>query len=232
MQQIEAGEPRLNMQEKVAGGLRAKIISGELVSGVSLSEVTIAEDFGVSRTPVREALKQLQTEGLVEIRPRVGTFVKAPTRLDVYELFQLKEIVEGAAASMLAQRGDVPELAELRRNVERSQAAARSDDVEGYAALVDEFHTLIVHGAGNRKLIRHYELLMNQLAYPRLVQTSLSLPGRLARSDAEHHHVLEIISAKDGATAERIMRDHVRASREALLDRMVFPQERRFSSPG
>jgi DNA-binding GntR family transcriptional regulator len=226
MQADRSGPTRLSIQEAVVGGLREKIISGELKSGASLSEVLVAEEYGVSRTPVREALKQLQTEGLLEIRPKVGTFVKAPSRVDVFELFQLKEILEGAAASLLANRGESVELRELRANVERSQAAVRGGDVEQYATLVEEFHSLIVTGAGNSALIRQYRLLMNQLAYPRLVQTSVSLPGRLERSDDEHHRVLDIITAKDGATAERLMRDHVRASREALLAQMVFPDER------
>ena len=169
------------MQARVTARLRDRITAGDLTSGAPLSEVALATEYGVSRTPVREALKQLQAEGLVEIRPRVGTFVTAPTRLEVVELFELKEILEGAAARLLADRGEVPELAGLRRNVRDSGRAVAAGDVEWYAGLVGEFHALIIAGAGNNKLATHHELLMNQLAYPRLVQTSLSLPGRADR---------------------------------------------------
>ncbi|WP_229756312.1 GntR family transcriptional regulator [Cnuibacter physcomitrellae] len=208
-------------------GVRALIIDGTLSSGAALSEVALADDFGVSRTPVREALKQLQTEGLVVIRPRVGTFVTTPSRREITELFQLKELLEGAAARLLAVRGTVPELELLRENVRRADEAVLAGDVDGYAALVHEFHTLIIEGADNDKLAQHYRMMMNQLAYTRLVQTSLSKPGRLVESETEHHHVLDIILSKDGTTAERVMREHVRASQQALLESMTFPNERR-----
>ncbi len=211
-----------SMQLMVADRLRARIIAGDLETGVGLSEIALAAEYGVSRTPVREALKQLQTEGLVEIRPRVGTFVSTPTRADIVELFQMKEILEGAAARLFAARGEIPELEALRRNLETSDEAVARGDVAGYAAQVGDFHDLIVRGSGNRKLVTHYTMLMNQLAYPRLVATSLSRPGRLGESDAEHGRVLAMIVAKDEWTAERLMREHVRASQEALLGAMVF----------
>jgi DNA-binding GntR family transcriptional regulator len=214
-----------SIQLSVTDGIRAKITGGDLQSGAALSEITLAEEFGVSRTPVREALKQLQTEGLVEIRPRVGTFVSVPSRLEINELFQMKEILEGAAARLLAQRGSVPELDALRVNVAKADEAVAARDADAYAVLVDEFHELIIRGASNQKLAHHHGMLMNQLAYSRLVQTSLSLPGRLVESDAEHRRVVDMIAAKDGTTAERVMREHVRASQQALLDAMVFANE-------
>jgi DNA-binding GntR family transcriptional regulator len=223
--QDETASETQSMQLMVADRLRARIIAGELETGVGLSEIALAAEYGVSRTPVREALKQLQTEGLVEIRPRVGTFVSTPTRSDMVELFQMKEILEGAAARLFAARGEIPELVALRANVARSDEAVARDDVDGYTELVGEFHDLIVRGSGNRKLRTHYTMLMNQLAYPRLVATSLSRPGRLVESDAEHGRVLAIITAKDESTAERLMREHVRASQDALLGAMVFPGE-------
>lgn len=208
----------MSIQSRVIVELRGRIISGELAPGTSLSEIVLAEAFGVSRTPVREALKQLQTEGLVDIRPRVGTFVAAPSRQEITELFQMKELLEGAAARLLAQRGRVPELDALEANLSTADAAVRSGDQEGYAELVHEFHDLVMRGADNAKLADHYRTLMNQLAYPRLVHTSLAQPGRPTRSDSEHHHVLELIRAKDGDGAERVMREHVRASHRALMD--------------
>lgn len=206
-----------SMQARVIAELRRRIISGEAPSGALLAELTLAEELGVSRTPVREAFKQLQTEGLVEVRPRVGTFVAAPSRRDIVELFEMKELLEGAAARLLAQRGATPELDRLRHNVAEADAAVTRDDRETYAGLVQEFHDLLIVGADNTKLEAHYRTLMNQLAYSRLVVTSLSQPGRAMQSEREHHVVLDLVAAKDGDSAERVMREHVRASRAALL---------------
>ncbi|AJE38736.1 GntR family transcriptional regulator [Streptomyces nodosus] len=205
------------MQATVIAEMRRRIIKGDIEPGAPLSELALADEFGVSRTPVREALKQLQTEGLVEIRPRVGTFVTIPSRREITELFEMKELLEGAAARLLAQRGRVPEIDSLERNLREADEAVERDDRERYAELVHEFHDLLVAGADNTKLQAHYRMLMNQLAYSRLVNTSLSQPGRATQSDREHHVVLELILAKDGDSAEHVMREHVRASRRALL---------------
>jgi DNA-binding GntR family transcriptional regulator len=206
-----------SMQARVAEELRQMIISGELPPRSSLSEMALSETFGVSRTPIREALKQLQIEGLVEVRPRVGTFVAVPSRRELTELFQMKELLEGAAARLLAFRGGVLEVELLEANMRAADEAVQEGDAERYAALVHEFHDLIVKGADNSKLDAHYRTLMNQLAYARLVRTSLSQPGRLTESDSEHHRVLSLILAKDGDGAERVMREHVRMSHQALM---------------
>src|SRR5687768_18315906 len=87
-----------SIQGRVIAEMRRRIIRGDIQPGEPLSELALAEEFGVSRTPVREALKQLQTEGLIEIRPRVGTFVTTPSRREITELFEMKELLEGAAA--------------------------------------------------------------------------------------------------------------------------------------
>lgn len=206
-----------SVQARVIAEMRRRIIKGDIEPGAPLSELALAEEFGVSRTPVREALKQLQTEGLVEIRPRVGTFVTTPSRREITELFEMKELLEGAAARLLARRGRVAEIDLLERNLREADEAVERDDRERYAELVQEFHDLLIAGADNSKLEAHYRMLMNQLAYPRLVNTSLSQPGRAIQSDREHHLVLELILEKDGDSAEHVMREHVRASRRALL---------------
>ncbi|WP_046730053.1 GntR family transcriptional regulator [Streptomyces humi] len=218
-----------SMQARVAEELRQMIITGELPPRSGLSEMALSETFGVSRTPIREALKQLQIEGLVEVRPRVGTFVAVPSRREITELFQMKELLEGAAARLLAFRGNVPELARLRENMREADEAVRGGDAEGYARLVHEFHDLIVTGADNTKLEAHYRTLMNQLAYARLVRTSLARPGRLTESDHEHHRVLDLITAKDGDGAERVMREHVRRSHQALMAGMDEREDRQES---
>ncbi|MFT4468580.1 GntR family transcriptional regulator [Arthrobacter sulfonylureivorans] len=199
--------------------VRALILGGDFPPGAPVSEVFLSQEFDVSRTPIREALKQLQHEGLVEIRPKVGTFVREPTRREIVELFQLKESFEGLAAGLLARRGPVRELAVLERNLEESDEAAASGDAERYAALVHEFHQTIILGADNNKLTEHYGRLMNQLAYHRLVLRTAGHPGRIIASTAEHRTVLEMIKDKDHFGAEAAMRNHVYASsREVLTD--------------
>lgn len=206
-----------SIQRRVLDDVRDMIVSGELVAGTALSEISLAENFGVSRTPVREALKQLQAEGLVEIRPQVGTFVSQPSRREIIDMSRVKEVLEGLAASLMAQRGDVPQLHALRANVEESERLVRRGDDARYAELVAEFHRLVLEGSDNPKLQEHHKTLVNQLGYPRLVRTSLKQPGRPSRSVAEHRHVLEMIEAKDPEGAERAMRDHVRASNRELM---------------
>ncbi len=206
-----------SIQARVIAEMRQRIINGRLEPGALLSELALADEFGVSRTPVREALKQLQTEGLVDVRPRVGTFVTTPSRREISELFEMKELLEGAAARLLAQRGKVAEIDLLEENLRQADAAVAGDDRARYAELVQEFHELIIVGSDNNKLEAHYRILMNQLAYPRLVHTSLNQPGRLLQSDHEHHLVFDLITQKDSDSAERVMREHVRASRRALF---------------
>lgn len=208
--------------DRLIAEIRRRIIAGEIPPGVNISELAIAEEFGVSRTPVREMCKQLQTEGLVEIRPRVGTYVTAPSRRDIVELFEMKELLEGAAARLLAQRGRVPEIDQLEENVRQAELAVTNDDRARYAELVHEFHNLLIAGADNAKLEVHYRTLVNQLAYSRLVTTSLSQPGRPVQSNHEHRHILELIIAKDADNSERVMREHVRAGRQALLAGLQF----------
>ncbi|WP_448262418.1 GntR family transcriptional regulator [Microbacterium aurum] len=197
--------------------VRRLVVSGAVEPGQLLPEIALAEEFEVSRTPIREALKQLEREGLVEIRPRVGTFVRKPTGREIVELFQLKESLEGLAAGLMARRGDVPELRRLERNIELENEAVRADDHVAYGDLVHDFHSLLVAGADNHKLSEHYELLMNQLAYHRIVSRTIQQPGRLSASQHEHQAIVTAIRSKDPLAAELAARQHVMASSQVAL---------------
>lgn len=220
MQQVPplGGIPLDDLETPLLVRLRSLVLSGEYPPGTQLAEVQLAQDFDVSRTPVREALKQLENEGLVEIRAKVGTFVRTPTQREIVELFQLKEGFEGMAAGLLARRGASPELDALERNLDASDEAAAADDSTRYAALVHEFHWTIVLGADNTKLTEHYQRLMNQLAYHRIVLRTVQAPGRISASTNEHRAIVDAIRSKDAIGAEFAMRDHVAiSSRGALM---------------
>ena len=209
--------PKTNLKTYAYDIIKDNIIRCKLMPGEVINEQILTEELSISRTPIREALKQLENEGLVEIRPRVGTFVRTPTRREIVELFQLKESLEGLAANLLARRGPTSELASLTRNLDESDAAVRADDTAEYARLVHEFHWTIVLGADNAKLAEHYERLMNQLAYHRIVLRTIERPGRLLASNHEHRAVVRSIGEKDAIGAEFAMRTHVEASSRAAL---------------
>ena len=195
--------------------LRQMIVTGAVQPGDLLAETALAQEFEMSRTPIREALKQLEREGLVEVRARVGTFVRKPTQREIHEMFQLKEAFEGLAAGLLARRGRVPELLLLQENIAQSTEAVENGDAKRYSQLVHEFHSTLVAGADNFKLSEHYDLLMNQLAYHRIVSQTLSLPGRLRNSVNEHQAIIDAIISKDPLAAELVMRRHVASSSQS-----------------
>ena len=197
--------------------IRSKITSGELEPGNPLSEVSLAQELDVSRTPIREVLKQLQLEGLIEIRPKVGTFIREPNRREIVELFQLKEVLEGLAAALMARRGPCPELDQLEEIVAASEVSSNAGDTDTYASQVQDFHQTLVDGADNNKLVEQYSRLMNQLAYFRLVRKTLNHPGRAVDSSREHRQILTMIQDKDPFGAETTMRAHVFASTQELL---------------
>lgn len=220
MQDVAVAKTHLrgaDTQGSLLDRVRGLVVGGAVEPGQLLSEISLADEFEVSRTPIREALKQLEREGLVEIRPRVGTFVRKPTSREIVELFQLKGALEGLAAGLLARRGDVPELRRLERNVEAERGAVRRSDSGAYAELVHEFHRILVAGADNHKLTDHYELLMNQLAYHRIVVRTVAQPGRLQASEHEHQAIVTAIRSKDPIAAEFAARQHVDASSQAAL---------------
>jgi DNA-binding GntR family transcriptional regulator len=206
------------VQTQVTSALRRAIVSGLLQPGEALSEALLARRFGVSRTPVREALKQLERERLVEVVPRVGTYVRKATADEVLDALLVKEALEGMAARLLAGRPDAPERAELARITRDLEGAAGAGDVPRVVEANQRFHELIHRGAGSAKLRFQLELLLNELRVPhqRLVSLTLSRPVRLQRMLQEHRRIVAAIAAGDPAAAERAMRAHVRAGRDEL----------------
>jgi len=201
---------------RVLAALRQAITSGELAPNTQLSESALAAQFGTSRTPIREALKQLQTEKLVRIVPRVGTFVTELSWQEIIEISLVKEVLEGLAARLVAQRGDRSALAALERNLDESDLATASNANARYVELVREFHDLIVEHSRNQKLLEHYTTVMNQYPYSRLVFASLQQPARPTKSLSEHYAIFHAIAAGDGDAAEIAMRTHSASARRAL----------------
>jgi DNA-binding GntR family transcriptional regulator len=206
----------LGITAQVTNAIREAIVTGEYEPGQKLSETALSEHYQVSRTPIREALKQLEREGLVEIIPRVGTCVTKPTEQELRELFTLKEVLEGLAAGLFTEKGDFSEIAKVRQTVTDMEKALQSSDNKLYVEANSIFHKTILEGANSSKLSYMFNLLMNQIPYNRYVFITIGDPVRREQSLKEHKAILTAIEKGDRMEAEKTMREHVRASGEEL----------------
>jgi DNA-binding GntR family transcriptional regulator len=207
-----------SMKDAIVSQLREEIASGTIAFGEKLSEARLAQRFGVSRMPVREALKELEAAGCVAIEHRRGTFVRRLSRREILDLYEVREAVECMAARLCADRATNDIVARLDEVMFAMGAAAQSGDAEGYIATDERLHELIMEGAGNSPLAAYYRLLVQQLHRGLLSSIVTRREGRMERSLAEHRALVGAIAARDAQAAEAAMRAHVQQGRLELAD--------------
>lgn len=201
-----------NAAEAVYMTLREAILHGVLPAGSPLGEIPLAEVFGRSRTPIREAILKLESEKLAERFSRRGLVVAQITREEVLEVYAVREMLDGFSAR-LAALGIMP--AELDRLVwlnERLRDAAASADAKAMIELNIEFHEAICQASRNSLLLEFVRRIHEWVR--RFPDTTMSQPGRGLQAVAEHEALLEAIRARDPDAAERIARDHMGRARQ------------------
>jgi DNA-binding GntR family transcriptional regulator len=204
-------------------GVRGLILRGEYAPGSRLGEVELADALGVSRTPVREALRQLAAEGLVELVPNKGARVVAWTAEELEQVFELRAQVEGFAAHQAALRAtddDIARLAELAEAHARA-TAARDRDLEQVYELNGAFHGLIAATAGGASLQGVLGGLVHTVVLHRTLHTFDD--AAMERSSRHHLEIVAAVRARDGLWAESVMRAHLLAARAELLGRRMVP---------
>lgn len=202
------------LYQEVAERLRQRIFAHELTPGTWIDEQKLAEQYGISRTPLREALKVLASEGLVELKPRRGCYVTEISRQDLDDIFPLMAMLEGRCAADAVKRAKAADIKDLRAIHERLEAAAREGRIDAFFEANQEFHRKIQELANNRWLLSVIQDLRKVLKLSRL--HSLSLEGRLQQSLEEHRGIMAAFEAGDVARAEKGMHDHLLYGREAL----------------
>jgi DNA-binding GntR family transcriptional regulator len=207
-----------SMKDAIVSQLRQEIAAGIIPFGEKLSEARLAQRFGVSRMPVREALKELEASGFVAIEHRRGTFVRRLSRPEILDLYEVREAVEGMAARLCANRASNQVVALLDEVMLAMTDAAERGDGEGYSATDERLHELIMQGAGNDPLADYYRLLIQQLHRGLLSLIVTRREGRMERSLAEHRAIVGAIRARDAQAAEAAMRTHVQQGRLELAD--------------
>lgn len=191
----------------IADDLEGLIFDGTFGDGTRLDEVMLAERFGVSRTPVREALQRLANSGLVEALPRRGVFVRQPGAVELLEMFEVMAEIEAVCARLAASRITDAALADLNRIGAECEAAVVAQDSDAYYRANERFHALIYNQSGNGFLEQEALRLQRRLMPWR--RTQLRVRGRMRQSMQEHAAVVAALTEGDGLRAAEVMRAHI-----------------------
>ncbi|MEM7774941.1 MAG: GntR family transcriptional regulator [Pseudomonadota bacterium] len=202
--------------DRVYDRLKHMILEGELLPGGFVLQEELGDRIGVSRTPIREALIRLQSEGLIEIRPRHGMRVLPVSVSGMREIYEVLTGLEAHAAKIVAERGaETATLAKLDEAVAEMDRALAIDDLAAWAEADDRFHTTLVAATGNQRLIDIMSKIFDQ-AY-RVRKLTLKLRPKPVRSNAAHRAVVEAIRDRDQQGAYRIHEQHRRESGKMLI---------------
>lgn len=200
------------LSQKVYRILKARIIKGDLAQGSKLFEVKIAEQLGVSRTPVREALRELAAEGFVTMSPNQGMVVNKASIKDIQEVLQIRGVLEGLAVRLATEKIAHEEIEKLESIIEEmksysSNSSNISDDILAFSKLDAQFHGLIFDICANSRLKWVYANLKDLVERFRV--EAFSIPGTVAISINEHREILNALKKKDSALADRLSQKHM-----------------------
>lgn len=205
---------RTTLNREAYKALRSAILSRKLPLGKKLVVRVLAEELGLSPTPIKEALSALEREGLVVAVPHRGYFVLEPTPEDIREIYSLREVLEGLAARLAVEHDGKYLAAKLEKLLAKQREAAERGDLGRYGDLDLEFHKTFWEASRSRRLKATAETIDGQIRM--LINSSAAIPGRLPESRAEHEAILRAVRDKDPEEAEAAMRWHVRNAGKAL----------------
>ena len=209
----------LNKPEPLAkmayNALRDSILSNTLTSGTIYNEKSLAQQLGISRTPVREALLELSSQGLIEFLPRKGVVVNSFTSQDINEIFELRQIMETHAFKMACTRSPRIDLSEMEKCVEtQRRIAMKSGDISEFMEIDRAFHMAFARQTGNRRLIAIMDNIRDILHI--MGSYALVVEGRMNQVVLEHEKILNAVKAGDVETTLTLLTDHLKQSKAAV----------------
>lgn len=201
------GTDKYSLRGRVFSKLREDILAGVYRENEELKENTIATELGVSRTPVREALRQLELEGLVTIIPNKGAYVTGITTKDIHDIYMIRSYLEGLCAKWACEHMTEAQIDALEEVLYLSEFHAKKNHHEQMVELDNKFHELIYEGSGSKIL---YHVLSDFHHYvERVRKITLAMPSRATKSSQEHAAILEAIKKRDGDLAEALAHEHI-----------------------
>ncbi|HDS16260.1 MAG TPA: GntR family transcriptional regulator [Proteobacteria bacterium] len=202
------------LREKIVEVLREAIIRQKIRPGERITELEVAERFGISRTPIREAFRQLESEGFLTIIPRKGAIVSDIEEKDIRDFYEIKGILEGYAARRAVERMSDKDISRLEQFNAEIRDCAERQDVSGMTKAHNAFHELILESCGNRRIQQVVGGLVRQFLRFRFYVASLVHVEDIMR---EHEAIVKAIRERDGVQAEACMKINAQLGLEVLL---------------
>lgn len=200
-------EDHYSLSSRVFHTIRENILSGKYAMDEELKEKTIGEELGVSRTPVREALRQLELEGLVTIIPNKGAYVVGISQKDIRDIYEIRSRLEGLCARWAAEHITKEQLDELEENIYLSDFHSAKGNFEQVVELDNKFHEILYNASGSKEL-RHVLLDFHHYVQ-RVRKITLAVPARAMGSNEEHRKIVEALKIHDADEAERLAHEHM-----------------------
>lgn len=204
------------IREIILERLRNAIISGKLKPEDRLIENDIAEKMGVSRTPVREALRQLEIEGLAENVPRKGTVVKGLSKKDIMDIYEIREVLEGLAVRLACANMNEERLGRLKGKIAEMKNSVNDSDPSVYWKLHEQFNDIILNASGNGRLVDQMKQIYEYLS--KLRRSTKVMERRRKQAMEEHEAMLRAFENRDELTAEKLGRQHALNARNFLTE--------------
>lgn len=211
------------LREIVFESMRDAILSGVLEPGERLMEIQLAEEMGVSRTPVREAIRKLELENFVVMIPRKGAYVAGVSSKDVADVFEIRSALEGLAAGLAAERITEDELEQMERVLFYRANAEGEMDLEQIVKSDTDFHALVYSASRNERLIQILANLREQIQ--RFRATSLAVPGRNKLALEEHRMIVEALRKHDSEEAQSLAMAHIVTAENVMFDVLSIKNE-------
>ena len=209
-------EKHLTLREKILETIRDAIMSGALKPGEKVAEPELAERFGISRTPIREAFRQLESEGYLTVIPRKGAVVVSFSPKEIEEFYAIKSILEGYAARRACSNLTGREVEKLRAINDKLLQLADEGDLKHFFKVHSDFHEMFIRAADNEKL---HDMISNLVGkFQRLRIASLSMPGRMHISVQEHEKIVDAFAARDADLAEQLVRKNAEYGGRVLME--------------
>jgi len=211
------------LSKKIYRILKKEIIKGSFEPGDKVLEGKIADQMGISRTPVREAIRVLAAEGFVILSPNQGVVVRSVSAENIREVLQIHSVLEGLAARLSCEVINEEDLKELENCVNKMEKLANKKDSSTYSEVDLKFHELIVNICRNKRLIQMRKNISDQAQRYRI--SSLSIPRRLKESLKEHQKILEAFKTKDPKKADSTSQKHIQNALKNILVNVIKKQE-------